>query len=39
LKGKEKQLKKGIDKALSQLQQGTTYYTVITFEPEAFNKE
>ena len=39
LKGKEKQLKTGIDKALSQLQQGTTYYTVITFDPEAFNKE
>lgn len=39
LKGKEKQLKKGIDKALSQQQQGTTYYTVITFDPEAFNKE
>ena len=37
--GKEKQLKKGIDKALSQQQQGTTYYTVITFEPEAFNRD
>ena len=39
MKGREKQLKKGIDKALSQQQQDTTYYTVITFEPEAFNKE
>ena len=39
LKGKEKQLKKGIDKALSQQQQGTTYYTVITFDPEAFNRD
>ena len=39
LKGKEKQLKKSIDKALSQLRQDTTYYTVITFDPEAFNKD
>ena len=39
LKGKEKQLKKGIEKALAQLHQGVTYYTVITFDPEAFNKE
>ena len=39
LRGKEKQLKKGLDKALSQQQQGTIYYTVITFDLEAFNKE
>lgn len=39
LRGQEKQLKKGLDKALSQQQQGTTYYTVITFDLEAFNKE
>ena len=39
LKGKEKHLKKGIEKALAQLQQGVAYYTVITFDPETFNKE
>lgn len=38
LKGQEKQIKKGVDAALGELQQGT-YYTVITFDPEAFNKE
>ena len=38
LKGQEKRIKKGVDAALEQLQQGT-YYTVITFDPEAFNKE
>ena len=38
LKGQEKSIKKGVDTALEELQQGT-YYTVITFDPEAFNKE
>ena len=38
LKGQEKRIKKGVDAALADLQQGT-YYTVITFDPEAFNKE
>ncbi len=38
LKGREKQIKNSVDDALAQLQQGT-YYTVITFDPEAFNKE
>ena len=38
LKGQEKQLKKGVEKALEQLNQGT-YYTVITFDPEVFNRE
>ena len=38
MKGKEKQIKNGVDTALAELQQGT-YYTVITFDPEAFNKE
>lgn len=37
LKGKEKQLRKGVETALEQLHQGT-YYTVITFDPEAFNE-
>ena len=37
LNGQEKAIKKGIDKALAENRQGT-YYTVITFEPEAFNK-
>ena len=36
--GKEKQLKKGLEKALEQKNQGK-FYTVITFDPEAFNKE
>ena len=36
--GKEKQLKKGLEKALEQQNQGK-FYTVITFDPEAFNKE
>jgi cation diffusion facilitator family transporter len=35
-KGKEKQIKQGIDSALTALDQGT-FYTVITFDPEAFN--
>ena len=38
MKGKEKQLKKGIEKALNQMNQGT-FYVVITFDLEAFNKE
>ena len=38
LKGKEKQIKKGVDAYLAEMQQDT-YYTVITFDPEAFNKE
>lgn len=38
LKGQEKSIKKGVDDVLAELQQGT-YYTVITFDPEAFNKE
>ena len=37
MKDREKTIKKSIDKALAELNQGT-YYTVITFEPEAFNK-
>jgi len=36
LKGKEKQIKQHIDDSLAALEQGT-YYTVITFDPEAFN--
>lgn len=36
LKGQEKAIKQGIDNALAALDQGT-YYTVITFDPEAFN--
>ena len=38
LKGKEKQLKKAVEKALEQLHQDT-YYLVITFDPEAFNTQ
>ena len=38
MKGKEKQIKKGVDAYLAEMQQDT-YYTVITFDPEAFNKE
>jgi cation diffusion facilitator family transporter len=38
MRGKEKQLKKGLEKALDQTNQGK-FYTVITFDPEAFNKE
>ena len=38
MRGKEKQLKKGLEKALEQKNQGK-FYTVITFDPEAFNKE
>ena len=38
MRGKEKQLKKGLEKALDQQNQGK-FYTVITFDPEAFNKE
>ena len=37
LKGQEKTIKQGIDNALAKLDRGT-YYTVITFEPEAFNQ-
>ena len=37
LKGREKDIKKGIDDALAAIDQGT-YYTVITFDPESFNK-
>ena len=36
LKGQEKAIKQGIDNALAALDQGT-FYTVITFDPEAFN--
>lgn len=36
LKGREKEIKKGIQNALAALDQGT-FYTVITFDPEAFN--
>lgn len=36
LKGQEKEIKKGLEKALVETNQGT-YYTVITFDPEAFN--
>ncbi len=36
LKGQEKEIKKGLEKALAETNQGT-YYTVITFDPEAFN--
>jgi hypothetical protein len=36
LKGQEKAIKQGIDNALAALDQGI-YYTVITFDPEAFN--
>ena len=35
-KGKEKEIKQGIANALAALDQGT-FYTVITFDPEAFN--
>ena len=35
-KGQEKSIKKGIKNALDTLDQGT-FYTVITFDPEAFN--
>ena len=38
MRGKEKQLKKGLEKALDQMNQGK-FYTVITFDPEAFNKD
>ena len=38
LKGQEKRIKKGVDACLAEMQQDT-YYTVITFDPEAFNKE
>ena len=38
MRGKEKQLKKGLEKALEQKNQGK-FYTVITFDPAAFNKE
>lgn len=37
LKGQEKTIKQGIDSALAKLDQ-STYYTVIAFEPEAFNQ-
>ena len=36
MKGREKEIKAGIQKALDALDQGT-FYTVITFDPEAFN--
>ena len=36
LKGREKEIKKGISDALAALDQGT-YYTVITFDPGTFN--
>lgn len=38
LVGQEKKLKQAVDDALAALGEGT-YYTVITFDPEAFNKE
>ncbi len=38
LKGQEKQIKKTLDAALAARGQGT-YFTVITFDPEAFNPE
>ena len=38
MKGQEKKIKKGVDAYLAEMQQDT-YYTVITFDPEAFNKE
>ena len=38
LKGQEKVIEQGINKALAALDQGV-YYTVITFEPESFNQE
>ena len=38
LAGQEKKIKAQVDDALAALQEGT-YYTVITFDPEAFNKE
>ena len=37
MKEREKEIKKGIENALADLNQGT-YYTVITFDPEAFNQ-
>ena len=37
LKGQEKTIKKGIEKALAESRQGT-FYLVITFDPEAFNQ-
>ena len=37
LKGEEKAIKKAVEKALTELGQGT-FYTVITFDPEAFNQ-
>lgn len=37
LKGQEKSIKKAVEKALTELGQGT-FYTVITFDPEAFNQ-
>ena len=36
MKGQEKQIKKGIENALAETYQ-STYYAVITFDPEAFN--
>ena len=36
LKGQEKTIKKAVEKALKELNQGT-FYVVITFDPEAFN--
>ncbi len=36
LKGQEKSIKKGIEKALKDQRQGT-FYVVVTFDPEAFN--
>ena len=38
LKGKEKAIKKALDEALAE-QSTITYYTVITFDPQAFNME
>ena len=37
MKGREKQLRKDMEKALAELHQGT-YYIVVTFDPEAFNQ-
>ena len=37
LRGREKEIKKGLDQHLNQ-SSDTTYYTVITFDPESFNR-
>ena len=37
LRGREKEIKKGLDQHLNQ-SGDTTYYTVITFDPESFNR-